>query len=123
MRTTSWRLWWVLPVAGLLFGACFSDRSGAAPPTDPNLCDSPGTGVVVIRNFAFQPAELRVPRGTRVTWVNCDNDAHTSTADNRAWDSPLLARGATFSHTFDTPGRVAYHCEPHPFMTAAVVVE
>jgi hypothetical protein len=123
MQKISWSLCPILPVLGLLLAGCFSERTDVIPPTDPSLCDSPGAGVVVIRNFGFQPAELRVTRGTRVTWVNCDSDSHTSTADNFSWDSPLLARGMTFSHTFETPGRIAYHCEPHPFMTAAVIVE
>src|SRR5690242_21858169 len=39
---------------------------------------APVTGsAVVIKKFAFTPAALTVPVGTRVTWTNQDSDAHT----------------------------------------------
>ena len=62
-------------------------------------------------------------RCERVTWINCDEDSHTSTADGGQWSSPLLAPGDAFTQAFDAPGELAYHCEPHPFMRARVVVE
>ncbi|CAN5525266.1 hypothetical protein BH24GEM3_BH24GEM3_01690 [soil metagenome] len=108
---------------GAAAASCFSERSTVTPPEE-DLCTGPARAdVVVIRNFSFQPAQLRVSPGTRVTWVNCDTDPHTSTADAGGWDSPLLGSGAVFSRTFDRAGSFAYHCEPHPFMTASVVVE
>jgi plastocyanin len=85
--------------------------------------DIPGSTVVVIRRFAFGPAELRVRVGERVTWINCDEDAHTSTADGGEWASPLLAPGQGFTQTFSAAGEFPYHCEPHPFMTGTVIVE
>jgi plastocyanin len=117
--------------AALLFGAglagCFSDRSVAAVEDGecrlPGGSDVPGSTVVLIRGFAFQPGELRVAPGERVTWVNCDEVAHTSTADGGAWASPLLSPGDAFTQVFETAGEFAYHCEPHPFMTGLVIVE
>jgi amicyanin len=79
--------------------------------------------VVVVQQFSFQPAEVRVRAGERVTWLNCDPDPHTSTADNGEWASPLLAAGQSFTQTFATVGQFDYHCVPHPFMTGRVVVE
>lgn len=64
--------------------------------------------------------------GGTVTWVNCDDPgqpAHTSTADQGAWSSPSLNPGDVFSRAFAQAGTFAYHCEPHPFMTATVIVE
>ena len=113
-------------VAGGVAG-CFSDRT--APAFDEGECrfpvgeDIPGSTVVVIRRFAFGPAEVRVQAGERVTWINCDVDAHTSTADGGEWTSPLMVPGDVFTQTFDTPGDFSYHCEPHPFMTGRVIVE
>ncbi|HXE58835.1 MAG TPA: cupredoxin family copper-binding protein [Gemmatimonadales bacterium] len=113
--------------------ACFSERSSGSPAapgdgecTIPLNPDVLGATLVVIRDFAFQPAELRVRPGTKVAWVNCSaagDPAHTSTADGGAWDSPSLGAGATFSRVFDQAGTFAYHCEPHPFMTGRVVVD
>jgi plastocyanin len=64
-----------------------------------------------------------VGAGQRVTWINCDEDQHTSTADAGQWTSPLLAPGDAFTQTFATTGVFSYHCEPHPFMTGRVIVE
>jgi plastocyanin len=112
--------------AGILAG-CFSEHE--APTTTEGTCsielgeDIPGSTIVVIRQFTFGPIEVRVRAGERVTWINCDQDSHTSTADGGQWASPLLAPGEGFTQTFSTPGDFPYHCEPHPFMTARVVVE
>jgi plastocyanin len=113
--------------AGTLAG-CFSEHDGSTAPTE-GVCTFPaggdvaGSTIVVIRDFAFGPADVHVRAGERVTWVNCDEDSHTSTADDGAWSSPLLAPGDAFTQTFATPGEFPYHCEPHPFMTARVVVD
>jgi plastocyanin len=116
--------------AALLAGgavACFSER--AAAPVEEGECrfpvgeDIPGSTVVVIRRFAFGPEEVRVRAGERVTWINCDVDAHTSTADGGEWESPLMVPGDAFTQAFETPGEFPYHCEPHPFMTGRVIVE
>jgi plastocyanin len=107
--------------------ACFSERTVAA--VEEGECrfpvgeDLPGSTIVVIRRFTFVPGEVRVRAGERVTWVNCDEDRHTSTADGGAWSSPLLVPGDAFTRTFDEAGTFPYHCEPHPFMTGRVVVE
>ncbi|HEU4630136.1 MAG TPA: plastocyanin/azurin family copper-binding protein, partial [Gemmatimonadaceae bacterium] len=118
-----------LTIAALL--SCVSDRS-TGPVVDLEGCnvqlptDAFGSTIVVIRDFAFAPAQVHVRPGTKVTWVNCGDTgtpAHTSTADGGAWSSPLLAPGAVFTHEFTTAGEFPYHCEPHPFMTGTVTVE
>ena len=85
-----------------------------------------GSTIVIIRDFAFSPAQVRVRPGTRVTWVNCGavgSEAHTSTADANSWNSPLLAAGATYTREFAAAGAFAYHCQPHPGMKGTVTVE
>ena len=114
-------------LAGVGLAGCLSERDATAPVEGecrfPIGEDIPGSTVVVIRDFAFGPPEVRIPAGGRVTWINCDEDSHTSTADEGAWSSPLLAPGDAFTQTFNAAGEFAYHCEPHPFMTGRVVVE
>ena len=120
----------VLAIAASAFG-CFTERAtGTGPSSD--LCDTSlppellGATVVAIRNFAFEPAQVRVSVGSKVAWVNCapaDEPAHTSTSDQGVWSSPLLEPTATFSFTFTEAGTFPYHCEPHPFMQATVIVE
>lgn len=120
-----------LVAGGVLAVACFSDRTTAAgPPQD--ACDVSlppellGATVVAIRNFTFEPADVHVPAGGTVAWVNCapaNEPAHTSTSDQGVWNSPLLPPGATFGFTFTQAGTFPYHCEPHPFMQGSVIVE
>lgn len=97
-----------------------------------------GEVAVDITEFAFEMPELRIKRGTTVTWTNRDAALHTVTeglpgADpkGRAFDSSLeaegvpmmLNQGESWSYTFDEPGEYDYYCLPHPFMTAKVTVE
>jgi plastocyanin len=46
--------------------------------------------VIAMRSFSLVPGEVSVRRGTRVTWINCEEpniDAHTTTSDSDQWDS------------------------------------
>jgi plastocyanin len=114
-----------LGLAGL--AGCFSEH--AATTAVEGQCNIqlgegvPGSTVVVIQNFTFGPSEVRVRTGDRVTWINCDVESHTSTADAGQWSSPLLAPGDGFTETFPAAGAFPYHCEPHPFMHGQVIVE
>jgi plastocyanin len=79
---------------------------------------------VSIKNFAFSPATLKVKAGTTVTWTNTDTDAHTVTSAGSGGPlhSSALATHAAYSYTFARPGRYAYLCTIHPFMTGTVEV-
>lgn len=79
---------------------------------------------VVIHDYAFHPATLRIAPGTTVTWVNGDDDVHTvmSSDDGHMFSSPPLNTGQSFSHTFTSTGIDAYVCSVHPFMTGKIVV-
>jgi plastocyanin len=82
------------------------------------------TKTVVIKNFRFKPAHITIKRGTRVRWINKDPHPHTATANNgRSFDSGRLGKGQSYTHTFKSAGKKAYHCEIHPFMRASVVVK
>lgn len=120
----------MLLLAASLF-SCLSEHSTGTI-VDPSAChvqlpsEAFGTTVVIIRNFTFTPAQVRIRPGTKVTWVNCGatgDPSHTATADGLAWTSPLLAPGQTFTREFTAVGAFPYHCEPHPGMTATVTVE
>lgn len=118
-----------LVIAGVV--GCVSERA-SGPSTDIAACSASlpseafGSTIVIIRDFQFTPAQVRVRAGTKVTWVNCGppgTDSHTSTADAGTWDSPLLAPGNTFTQSFATVGVFPYHCIPHPGMLGTVTVE
>ena len=116
-----------IAAAGLT-ASCFSERATSPIMTiDPAICT--GTrpaNVVIIRGFAFEPAQLTVAPGTEVVWANCEpagTDAHTSTSDNGVWNSGLLAPLNGYARTFSQTGQFPYHCEPHPGMVARIVVQ
>ena len=79
--------------------------------------------VVTIRGFAFEPASVTIHVGQKVIWKNDDSVEHTVTADNGAFGSAALAQGASFSHTFASPGTYTYICGIHPQMQGVIVVE
>ena len=67
-------------------------------------------------NVAFRPSNLSITRGTTVTWKNGDSDYHSvtsATGSVETYDSGLIGDGATFSHSFATPGIFAYYCTNH----------
>lgn len=83
---------------------------------------APATAVVHISNFAFSPPTLTVAAGTRVTFVNDDEEPHTATAVDKSFDSEALDLHQSWQHAFAAPGRYAYFCELHPHMRGTVVV-
>ncbi|HWC39873.1 MAG TPA: cupredoxin domain-containing protein [Acidimicrobiales bacterium] len=84
---------------------------------------SGGAATITIKNFAFQPPNMTVKAGTRITVTNQDSAAHTVTANNNAFDTGDINGGA--SKTFTAPsnlGSYAYHCTIHPFMHGTLTV-
>lgn len=94
------------------------DVSGAAQPVV-----KPGVQNVQISNFAYFPNSIKVNLGTKVIWTNKDGVAHDVTSDTNLFKSRLLKQGEAFEYTFTKPGTYPYHCSPHPWMTAKIIVE
>lgn len=63
--------------------------------------------------FLFAPAELRIPAGTTVVWVNDERAKHTATADDERFDSGDQRLGNAYSYAFDQPGTYPYFCRYH----------
>ena len=82
------------------------------------------SGVVEVKivDFAFDPATLTVPVGTKVTWKNTGVQ-HTVLSLDRLFSSKVLNQGDTFSFTFDKAGTFKYMCGLHPDMRAMIVVQ
>jgi 3',5'-cyclic AMP phosphodiesterase CpdA len=106
--------------------------TGAAAATvAPARNGTPATPAVVgdalairIDNFSFQPPELHLPRGRKVTWINADDVPHLiASADGKFRPSSALDTNDQYTMTFDRPGTYRYFCTLHPRMTGSVVVE
>ena len=80
---------------------------------------------VDISQFAFSPATIVVPAGTKVIWTNQDKVNHSVIGDAAKckFSSAPLKQGDTFSYTFATPGTYSYHCGYHNYMTATITVK
>ncbi len=75
-----------------------------------------------LTNWHFDPAQLQVPAGSTVIWRNQGHEDHSVTADDKSFDSGLKKSGTTFQRVFPRPGKYAYHCAPHPWMTGVIQV-
>jgi amicyanin len=100
-------------VAGLVSGV------GLAPSL--RAAQEPGASVT-IDNFTFAPADLKVPVGTLVTWVNHDDIPHSVVATDKTFRSQALDTDDAYSFTFTTAGTFDYFCGLHPHMTGKVIV-
>lgn len=104
---------------GRLFDPVEDDDAAAAEgPVEPRRVVE-----IEIREFRFSADTVRVPVNATVRWVNRDGVAHTSTADEGEWESPLIGPGETYTFRFRNAGTFPYHCTPHPFMRGVIIVE
>lgn len=139
------RLAAVLVAAALVSAACGGDGGdeprvatspasqqpsppGSPSPTEEEVKPQRSVTVAMTDNLIFEPAEVVVKVGGKVTWVNESSMDHTSTADPKKaadpsnvelpsgakrWNSGFLKEGDRFSLTFDEPGTYRYFCIPH----------
>jgi plastocyanin len=106
-----------------------SARESPAP-KETTPAESPDGEAVLDMNdqLAFEPKELEVAAGEKVTWRNAGKVAHTVTADKskaadpalvsvpagtKQWDSGFVSEGESFSRTFQKSGTYRYICIPH----------
>jgi LPXTG-motif cell wall-anchored protein len=98
------------------------EGAGKASASEPKALAA-ASGSVTIADFTFAPATITVNQGDTVTWNNNGPTPHSATANDGAFDTGILKKGQTSSHTFDQAGTFSYFCKPHPFMKATVVVQ
>ncbi len=92
-----------------------------------------------IKDLKYEKANIKIKKGTTVTWTNQDAVEHNVMADHSDGDKPhdppkaseiksdvfagqLLAKGESYSFTFNEAGTDPYHCSPHPYMKGSVTV-
>jgi plastocyanin len=71
------------------------------------------TDLVEIKSYAYSPRNIKVKKGTTVTWINEDLVPHTVTTSDK---------DKKYSFTFNEVGKYDYYCKPHPYMKASVEV-
>jgi plastocyanin len=78
---------------------------------------------VLIKDFMFAPAQLRIKAGSSVTWVNQDDEPHTVVGDGGLFRSGALDTAMAFTYRFEKPGTYQVFCSIHPQMKATIIVE
>ena len=97
--------------------------TSVAPQPTPTIAPVAGASTE-IKNFTLQ--DIAVTIGTEVTWVNQDEDLHTTTSGSPGntsgiWSSTRLSKGDTFSFTFTQAGTFPYFCQIHPGLMSGTV--
>ena len=111
----------VVLIATFAVGVRFSGTSGTTDSTQPTSVNTLDV-VIDIIDFKYRPADISVPRGAEVTWVNDDKAPHTATERNSQWDTMVISEGEGVLIKFSRPGTYEYYCTIHPYMTATIEV-
>jgi plastocyanin len=104
----------------MMLAMCFSAPSGAESAV---AAAAIVQQQVRIDNFTFSPAEITVPAGAKVTFLNADDIPHVVAAVNKTFRSKALDTDDAYSFTFVTPGVYDYFCALHPHMQGRVIVK
>ena len=105
-----------------VLGAPGATAPPPAPTPTPAPTPPPQPGDVLLLDFAFSPLGLTVDAGSRVTFANRGQAAHTVTARDGSFGSPLISPGGVWQQTFATPGTYNFLCTLHPEMTGVISV-
>lgn len=92
-----------------------------------------------IKDFKYEKPNIKIKKGTKVTWTNRDTIQHNVMREHEGADQahnapkpeevkpdelagPLLTRGESYSFIFNEVSSNPYHCSPHPYMKGSVTV-
>ena len=111
-------------VFGIALGVLLAAAAAGSCPAQ-QVAAAAAPAQVTIDNFAFEPDMLTVAAGTKVTWVNRDEEPHTVVSADKAvrYKSQALDTNDSFSFVFDKPGTYKYFCSVHTHMVGTVVVK
>jgi plastocyanin len=97
-------------------------KASVSQTTPPPVSAQTADVTVKIRNFKFEPANLAIAVGKTVQFINLDEEPHTATATDGAFDSKALDTNQTWNYTATKPGTYPYICSVHPFMKGTLTV-
>jgi plastocyanin len=114
-----------LAAAGCGSSNSSSTSSGSSSSGSTAAASSSGGGVAIkMQNIAFDPKDVTVKVGQKVTWTNDDSVDHNVTSQSgESIKSDNFGKGATFSFTPTKAGTINYVCTIHPGMTATLTVQ
>ena len=120
-----------LTACGSSGGSATSHTTAASTTSSASSAAAPATGGAVqkgaksvrISGYAFHPTALTVAAGTKVTFANHDQTAHTATQKGGGFDTGTINPGGHATVTFTKPGTYTYYCQFHAFMRATITVK
>ncbi len=81
---------------------------------------------MVLKGGKIDPAQLQVPVGTAVSFVDMDDDAtrtyHLVSADGK-FDTGVLGEGGSYIITFQQPGTIEFQDKSDPNIKGKIVVQ
>ena len=80
--------------------------------------------MVTIEGFQFQPDNVTIKKGGKVTFINKDSTPHTVSPDegSKFTGTGRLEQNSPKTLVFDTVSTQRYHCEIHPSMQGKITV-
>lgn len=95
--------------------------------------------MIDIKDLKYSQADIKIKKGTKVTWINQDTVKHNvmqdhsnsgmmhdapsqQNVDPTVFAGPLLAQGESYSYTFNDKSSVPYHCSQHASMKGSITV-
>jgi plastocyanin len=88
----------------LALAAC-GDETGPAGRVD--------TREVLVVDYAFEPADIRIAEADTVTWTWAGIEPHTVTFDDPTFQGSAILTAGTHQIRFDSPGTFTYFCSIH----------
>ena len=77
---------------------------------------------IVISNYSYHPTTINVTAGTKVTFTNDDQTAHTATSTKTGFDTGTVQPGHSATVVLTKPGTYTYYCQFHAFMHGTIIV-
>ena len=112
----------VLLVAGALLFAALG--TGTVKTSSAGAATTTTKDAIVIRNFMFYPATLKVLPGALIRVTNRDSVEHTVTAVHHQFNTYKIAHNRTkYFRAPKKAGTYHYICNIHQFMTGTIVVK
>jgi plastocyanin len=92
---------------------------------DPSICTEtldPAVVVVTIEDFSFEPAVVEAETSEVITFMNAGFESHNATLDSGACAIPTIETAKRDGLVFLVPGRYAFHCTVHTWMTGTIEI-
>ena len=106
-----------------------ADKISILTETAVPAAEAPADAVVVnIAKMKYEQPEVTIKPGQTVTWINTEAMPHNvafkaGVVGDAKMDGAMMKKDQSYSITFNEAGTYDYHCTPHPFMKAKVIVE